>query len=431
MDAAAAVSSSSSLPSSSTMYALTDSSNTTSSAATTDTDPATHTPMRALPDHEQNTEFELKLGKAMDTLRQDYPHLLTQLPSLQIYDPNLEVVDPSGVTLHSLKSYKTSFGLIHMVIKLFYCPDQSSLKYKLVYDCARKNIRIRWNAILIPRAIYGGEKNPLHVDGISVYELDRQSGLIVQHRVEHLLVNDAKVNAPQGIFAVIQDQANNGRENEIPVFYKNHDIDNGEYDYEYDSNTSQHNRDVCPNLGVLEFKNLPFISKISSSTSLSLFSEDSSDNNNNNNPMFNEEAYQAKNASRRKFGLPPISESEYVQIEAETQKLQQTQKLKGEAASAAAAQARLAKEKKDNNIFSRFVGSLRQDTCQSNFDCERPEVCCDFGFKKMCCKSGMGVSNMMPGQKSLEKIPVRVVADDGDWADRGGGPGGAGMNDSW
>ena len=107
MDAAAAVSSSSSLASSSTMYALTDSSNTTSSAATTDTDTATHTPMRALPDHEQNTEFELKLGKAMDTLRQDYPHLLTQLPSLQIYDPNLEVVDPSGVTLHSLTTVVT------------------------------------------------------------------------------------------------------------------------------------------------------------------------------------------------------------------------------------------------------------------------------------------------------------------------------------
>ena len=410
--------------------------------------------MRALPDHEQNTKFELKLGKAMDTLRQDYPHLLTQLPSLQIYDPNLTVVDPSGVTLHSLTSYKTSFQFLHIVIKLFYCPEQSTLKYKLVYDCARKNIRIRWNAILIPRAIYGGEKNPLHVDGISVYELDRQTGLIVQHRVEHLLVNDANVNAPQGIFAVIQDQANGGnggggeKEMEkggsvgIPVFYKNVNVNgngnggvdnNGDYDYNNGNGNSQHNRDVCPNLGVVEFKNHPFISNMISSSSSSLFSEDSSDNNNNNPILFNEEAYQAKNASRRKFGLPPISESEYVQIEAETQKLQQTQKLKGEAASAAAAQARLDKQKKDNNIFSKLVGSLRQDTCQSNFDCERPEVCCDFGFKKMCCKSGMGVSNLMPGRQSLEKIPVKVVADDGDWVGRGGGggPGGAGMNDLW
>lgn len=34
----------------------------------------------------------------------------------------------------------------------------------------------------------------------------------------------------------------------------------------------------------------------------------------------------------------------------------------------------------DNTLF--------QDTCESNFDCERPEVCCDFHFKKMCCSSG-------------------------------------------
>lgn len=39
-------------------------------------------------------------------------------------------------------------------------------------------------------------------------------------------------------------------------------------------------------------------------------------------------------------------------------------------------------------ILHHFMKSMFQDTCESNFDCERPEVCCDFHFKKMCCSSG-------------------------------------------
>jgi hypothetical protein len=367
-------------------------------------------PMRGLPDHEQNSEFELMLGKAMDTLRSDYPDLLTKNPSFEIYDPNIEVVDPSGVTLHSLKSYKTSFQFLHMLVKLFYCPDLSSLTFRLVYDCARKNIRISWNAILVPRAIYGGIRNKLHVDGISVYELDRKSGLINQHRVEHLLLNDAPVSPPQGIFAAIQEKATQGPEGStvgIPVFYKHHE---------------DQTQATCPNLNVLEFSSLPTFR----SRSTSLFSTDES----RDHELFNEEAYNNKNASRKKFGLPPISESEFIQIEAETQKLQATQQQKAAAASAAAsaaaAQSRDAKKKSANNPFNKMFGGILQDTCESNFDCERPEVCCDFGFKKMCCRSGQGVFNGAPG--SLQKIPVRVVADDDQWARRGG-PGGMGMND--
>lgn len=369
-------------------------------------------PMRALPDHEQNTNFELMLGKAMDTLRTDYPELLTKVPTLEIYDPNLEVVDPSGVTLHSIKSYKATFQFLHMVVKLFYCLEQSSLTFRLAYDCARKNIRISWNAVLVPRAIYGGGRNKLHVDGISVYELDRKSGLIIQHRVEHLLVNDAPVQPPQGIFAVIQDQATQGPGAGIPVFCKQYHEDNNS----------------CPNLSVLEFSsgssksNLFSPKSTSTSTPTSLFSMDES----RDNELFNEEAFKTKNLSRKKFDLPAISESEFIQIEAETQKLQATQQLKAaeyNAAAAAAAQARENKKKSDNSLFNRILGNIRQDTCESNFDCERPEVCCDFKFKKMCCSSGQGVFNWAPG---LEKIPVKVVADDGEWARRGG-PGG--MND--
>jgi len=41
-------------------------------------------------------------------------------------------------------------------------------------------------------------------------------------------------------------------------------------------------------------------------------------------------------------------------------------------------------------IFQSFFNTIFQDTCHSNADCERPKVCCDFGYKKTCCKGGEG-----------------------------------------
>merc|ERR1719223_177638 len=165
---------------------------------------------------EEQRQFELKLGKALDILRKDYPKILTEDPDYSIYHNNIEVIDPSGVKLHHLKNYKGFFSLLHTVVNLFYCIEQSGLTFRLSYDWARKNIRVSWNASLTPRAIMGGIKNQLHVDGISVYEIDRESGLLTEHRVEQLLVNNAPVLEPQGIFVTVRNLATEGPES-IPV----------------------------------------------------------------------------------------------------------------------------------------------------------------------------------------------------------------------
>lgn len=326
---------------------------------------------------EEQREFELKLGKAMDTLKKDYPEMLTSDPDLSIYSSDIEVVDPSGVTINGHQSYKTSFSFLHTVVKIFYCPQQSYLTFRLVYDYARRNIRISWNAVLVPRALYGGIKNTMHVDGISVYEIDRKTGLIYQHRVEHLLVNDVPVQAPQGIFSALQVQAE-GPEG-VPVL----------------------NLERGGNIQ-MEFKG-NFLGGSKQGTSLF-----SVDNREGGTDLFDEDAFKRKNASRKKFGLPPITPDEFVKIEAETRKLEIQQQQKA-AASSSAAEMNMTKPKGKNN-FMKLFGNILQDTCESNFDCQRPEVCCDLGFKKMCCSSGMGVYNGMPGQNM---IPVRVVADDG------------------
>jgi len=340
---------------------------------------------------EKQREFELALGKALDTIKSDYPKLLTRDPDFSIYHNDIEVIDPSGVTLHSIDSYKASFQFLHMVIKLFYCHEKSGLTFRLVYDCARKNIRVSWNAELVPRQIYGGVRNILHVDGISVYEFDRESGLINRHRVEHLLVNDAPVKAPQGIFQAIKQEATQGPEG-VPVW-----------------NTQQMKNLNSNSNTVLEFR-----PSSKSSTSTSLFSSSSDDM--DNGVQFDAKAFAKKNAVRKKFGLQPLTPEEFLKIEIENKALEIAQEEKAASASAAAEMTQ--SKPKKGNFMNKLFGNVLKDTCESNWDCNRPELCCDFGFKKMCCSSGQGVFNGAPG---LQQIPVPVVAD--DHLQRGG-PGG-------
>ncbi len=309
--------------------------------------------------------------------------MLTKDPDYSIYHSQIEVVDPKGITLHSLKSYKSSFSFLHTLVKVFYSPDDSGLTFRLVYDCARKSIRVSWNAVLIPRM--GGVSNSLHVDGISVYEFDRESGLINQHRVEHLLINDAPVEAPNGIFNLMAVQATKGPDAEgIPVFHK------------------------TP-ANVLEFKQaFTLFASSRSPSSTSLFS--SADAASEDHPLFDQEAFERKNASRKKFGVKPLTPDEYVSIQKEVKAMESAQAkvAASRQQKAATAEAMKAKQSK-GNVFGKLFGDIFEDTCESNFDCERPEVCCDLGFKKMCCSSGTRVFDPQP---NLQQIPVRVIADD-------------------
>merc|ERR1719223_2658596 len=61
------------------------------------------------------------------------------------------------------------------------------------------------------------------------------------------------------------------------------------------------------------------------------------------------------------------------------------------------------------NMFNKFLGNILEDTCESNYDCERPEVCCDLGFKRMCCRSGLGVYNGVPPNMRLARVVVTMV----------------------
>jgi hypothetical protein len=304
-----------------------------------------------------------------------------------IYDEDLELIDPSGVHLLGVKNYKAAFSLLHAVVGIFYCPDQSTLKNRMCFDKARQNVRIHWNAEVRPKAIFGGHKSTLHVDGISVYEFSRVSGNITQHRIEKLVINDTPIVPEDGIFAALRGYAAKKNVDGIPVF--NVGIEAG-----FQSNNHLLRfRSFSP----VSSRSLLFSSRDKSSTQLLAVGSSDGD------PVY--DAFEEKNAARKKFGLAPLTPEEFNELQEQVSALDAQQRQR----SAASAAEMAAKKKKEEQggFFKKIFGNALEDTCDSNFDCQRPEVCCDFGFKKMCCTSGMRVMDgPQSRQGQLAEIPV-------------------------
>lgn len=103
---------------------------------------------------DERRAFELNLGKAMDTLRKDYPKMLTREPDFDIFSKDISVMDPSGVQISGLSNYKSSFRFLQTMVKWFYNSDKSMVQHRMVYDWARSSIRISWNAVLVPKVCF-------------------------------------------------------------------------------------------------------------------------------------------------------------------------------------------------------------------------------------------------------------------------------------
>mmetsp|Transcript_16552 Transcript_16552/g.35963 ORF Transcript_16552/g.35963 Transcript_16552/m.35963 type:complete len:455 (-) Transcript_16552:278-1642(-) len=343
-------------------------------------------------------EFELNLGRAVDTLKSDYPNLLTKDPSWHIYHEDLEVVDPTGVSLHGLDNYKMAFGFIHGVVRWFYCEEKSGLtSIRVGYDWARKCIRVSWNVELVPRMIYGGTRNILHVDGISEYYLDRESGLITEHKVSHLLINDQPVRPEKGVFNALAEISPVDPEG-VPVFFG-----------------ADASPQLLRDLTRLEFQMRNPLDRRSSS----LFSnpneqvmhlpDPSSGINTDNQVPYDRDALQRKNASRKKFGMPPLTPEEFVAVEEEVRAMDAINKKKAAYLAEQIAQQNANNKKKEDGFLSNIFGGVLKNGCESNFDCERPQVCCDVGFKKICCSNGLGIVDGIPVeryQRGLLRVPL-------------------------
>mmetsp|Transcript_16584 Transcript_16584/g.19206 ORF Transcript_16584/g.19206 Transcript_16584/m.19206 type:complete len:108 (+) Transcript_16584:690-1013(+) len=75
----------------------------------------------------------------------------------------------------------------------------------MMYDFARQSIRISWNAVLVPKVV-GNRRNAMYVDGISIYKMDSNSGKIIEHTVDKLLINNTPVQPPYSVLSALKDE---------------------------------------------------------------------------------------------------------------------------------------------------------------------------------------------------------------------------------
>jgi len=116
-------------------------------------------------------------------------------------------------------------------------------------------------------------------------------------------------------------------------------------------------------------------------------------------------AFQRKNASRKRFGAPPITPDEFIKIEEEVRAMDAINKKKAAYITEQTAQQK--PKKKEESFVNSIFGGVLKNGCESNFDCNRPQVCCDVGVKKICCSSGLGIVDGIPVER-YERALLRV-----------------------
>jgi len=103
------------------------------------------------------------------------------------------VVDPQGVKFEGKSNYARVWEGLRTLRT--YSMDHAGLRYSMLYCKASHSIRVFWSVDVVLKpfiALYmgaGSEQDPIKVDGISVYHIDKQTGLIAKHSVENLNYN--------------------------------------------------------------------------------------------------------------------------------------------------------------------------------------------------------------------------------------------------
>lgn len=118
------------------------------------------------------------------------------------------------------------------------------------------------------------------------------------------------------------------------------------------------------------------------------------------------EALDAKNRSRKKFGMDPLTPEQFVVLQTQIREMEVELAENQQQRAAEEAVEQQAREKEQSSLKG-FMASVLQDTCESNYDCEQPQVCCDFGFKKMCCSSGK-TNRDLRGEYAHIPVPVTI-----------------------
>lgn len=412
-------------------------------AAAASTRPAVPPPTTPPPPHDDddddtdnnNNHHAVRMGRVIDILHKDYSAdvFLRKSPDFSIYDSALQCVGPDGsVKWTGLGNYKAAFAILHAIVPLVY--TDTTMQHKIIVDAFHNNnnntIRIHWHMQATPR--FQSASTQQHtLDGISVYHVSPTTGNVTQHTIERLLWQPpaATTQLWQQLFSLQRQQQQRTVEAGVAV-------PNCAKETAAAASTPLVPMLVQPHQ-VVQFQSSPWWwwnpvvassqQQQQRSTTSALFSGASdgvepggAQQQQQNVVVFDAEALASRNKSRQKFGLKPLSPQEFMDLQQQIMRQQQQQQAAKElAATVAPPQQQQSQKKQQRSFLDKMRGALGADklldknTCESNFDCERPMVCCDFGFLvKRCCSTGAMVGPNTAQQHPYGKL-VPVPADSG------------------
>jgi len=319
--------------------------------------------------------FKLNQGRAIDVLRSDYPRLFDRKPDLSIFTKDVQLHDPSGKRLSGLRQYDRVFDMLRFLRSS--CMQDAEITYRLVVDHDEK-IKVRWStklwmrdpALGLTSLLASGTPALVHLDGVSVYELDAE-GKIDRHRLENIVMRGDEMKQPvQLAFA-------------------------------------------WPNAGFAQTPELalPFFRSLDAALPSSLRSlfEDVAQPQPQRSPMAHVSPPLSARPHARRAPPPVASASE----ERETP-MQRATRERDEDEAKARALAEMRAPKPSQEGESSFLGLSMPEPCTTSYDCERPMVCCDLLFGSVCCTGGMMIPTV-EGKAALQRqaIPIPVERDDG------------------
>mmetsp|Transcript_7326 Transcript_7326/g.15045 ORF Transcript_7326/g.15045 Transcript_7326/m.15045 type:complete len:290 (-) Transcript_7326:328-1197(-) len=143
--------------------------------------------------HQQNVEnlekkqknnFTLAVGKAIDTLRDDVPTMMTEAPDLSIFSEDVVLTDANGNQIvKGLKSYGGFLEGLRWATRLTLSTPTIKV-LSLRYLDWRSEISVRFTVeVESPLGL-----EPLIFDAVSAYKLDSK-GLIYEHRIDDMMRN--------------------------------------------------------------------------------------------------------------------------------------------------------------------------------------------------------------------------------------------------
>lgn len=154
------------------------------------------TPSPQGPQGNRSPDFHANVGSVIDTLRADYPHMLTQVPDLSMFCDDVVLSDGKGNRLVGKDAYRTVLFLLRAHARLFLTSASLHVLSMYYQDDTRPAIHMRWRMRASPRVWASANRDtPAIVDGLSIYYLDYR-GHVMHHAFETRVRNGPTVVRP-------------------------------------------------------------------------------------------------------------------------------------------------------------------------------------------------------------------------------------------